>query len=147
MQLSKQLCELQQSVRLKELGVIQESVFWIYQERTPTNSNMVLYGYPQANMPWQISKTGKPSSISTNRVFREYALYSVSELGVMLPPETSSYYYINPIIEEAIWICEYPSIDNVISGNQAEVMARMLINLIELAQTSASEVNERLRAA
>lgn len=153
MEVSKQVCSLEQAKKLKELGVTQLSVFHHYQENTPKNPNMSLYGYKQENMPIMMS-FGQPSRLSTSNVFFECSAFTVSELGIMLPEATYSFLGCNskmwcirtPIDEEnntPFW----EGGDNGDSvhrfSTEAESRAAMLIYLLENRLTP-KEVNQRL---
>jgi hypothetical protein len=83
MEVQKHICTLEQAIKLKELGVEQDSLFYYYQEVTPNNSNLPYYGWKQNKMPFLIT-FGKRSTISTYTIFVEYSAFTASELGKIL---------------------------------------------------------------
>lgn len=133
MKLSEQICNLELSKRLKELGVKQNSFFWHYQDRFSTNPNYGEAGWknPQEAMPWKIEHY-QPSKISGSRVLFEYAAFTAAELGELLPMRFATIKqpngYIPVEFEPIIGETRY---SDFIDKNEANSRARMLIWLIE----------------
>lgn len=144
MRLTDQVCSLEQARRLHELGINQESQFYFVQENTPTNPNMILYGYPQESIPI-ILVYGKRSHLSTANVYLEYSAFNVSELGVMLP-----YWYCSLQMGKGGFACCYIPTLGVDFTNQkghvteAQARAEVLIALIERDIYSSNCVNEEI---
>lgn len=127
MKLENQVCSLEQGERLKELGVIQESVFY------HTHSK---WGVMYKN---SIDFKGNPTSA-----------FTVAELGFMLPDmingsslvltkhkrEYGASYYN--------WGGEVSDINMISKNSFAESLAAMLIHLLENNHTTPEEVNQRL---
>jgi hypothetical protein len=153
MNIEKQLCTISQSRRLKELGVLQESQCCHYQEQTPRNPNLHEYGWPQENMPWHISTTGKRSRISGNSVLYEYSAFSVAELGQLLPDllSTDRQYELVCVKEDDCWLVMYVAGNDLCdvlhkkaAKNEADAKATMLIYLLENKLVDVSICNESL---
>lgn len=125
MKIEQQVCTEQQAKGLKELGVLQTSIFfWLNRGK---NSKLI-YG----------------ESIEFLNVLPVSSAYSVAELGVMLGG------YINNIN-----LTENGYKGGVVDGNvswmfvydtEAQARAAMIIYLLENNLTTAAEVNERLNA-
>lgn len=138
MKLQDQVCTEAQADRLKELGVIQESLFY------HTHSDWGV-------MPRKsIDFSGDPSSA-----------FTVSELGAMLPDYYPSWRFkVNESSDERKWIATVicgpkPSgIDDIHTANefdryaktQAEALATLLIALLDIKYITPEEVNARLCA-
>jgi hypothetical protein len=133
MNLEDQLCPLVHAMRLKDLGLIQESLHYhadsgiviktqtgfIALESTPTVGN------------W---KEDEHNYISA---------FTVAELGAILP------YSINGVViimenSEEIKYVSYPRIKTTFGSTEAQARAYMLIWLIENKYIAAREVNKRL---
>jgi hypothetical protein len=139
MKIENQVCTLDQADRLKELGVVQESLFY------HTHSD---WGVMPKN---SIDFSGDPSSA-----------FTVAELGVMLPhpdnlSEIGGFLHLStfdPGADNKPWYCiweydtdKYGMKRKLIDGNtEAESRAGMLIHLLETATITPAEVNERLKA-
>lgn len=140
MKLEDQLCNLEQSKKLKELGIIQESVFYYTQFSTPTNPNLALYGWRQEHMPVEIYFR-RQGGISGKDVFVEYSAFTVAELGVVLPSGYDTMY------NTGLGWCGYDrdgehflqSFDT-----EAECRAAMLIEIIKRKEVTIEECNKRL---
>lgn len=84
MKLVDQVISISQAIKLYELGIVQNSLFYHTQDKSPVNPNLHYYGYAQADMPLRISYT-QQSKLSTANVHVEYSAFNASELGRMLP--------------------------------------------------------------
>lgn len=158
MKINDQVSTIWQGSCLAKFGIKSEGHFWHYQEKTPTNPNMALYGYKQENMPWSISLTGRPGRLSGNQnsMFKEYPAFTVAELGVMLPNSTiridGKDYIINTYKIGNIAYCEMrrPGHNEIINehtgATEAEARADMLIFGIrrKLPGFTIEEINNRL---
>jgi hypothetical protein len=123
MNIKLQVCSLELSKRLEELGVKQTSLFWY------------------VDFPGQV---GFPLSENLMRCYsegvRKYSAFTVAELGEMLPPfiEDDSYRLIYYKFKET-YACDYIHIDegdcyafiDAESVKEADARAKMLIYLIE----------------
>jgi hypothetical protein len=123
MKLEYQVCTLEQAKKLHELGVAQNSLFYYYQDKVPSNPNMYYFGYKQDSMPFQISFSQK-GKLSTSNIHAEYSAFTVSELGVMLPPA-------NDLQVESF-------------KTEAECRASMLIELMQRNIITNKQCNQRL---
>ncbi len=120
MKLEEQVCNLELSKRLKELGVKQESLFWWCIE-------------PEAfkNRDWYIGDTND----------RKFSAFTVAELGDLLPPDT-------PSDKDACWMqvsedggeTHWDNVNDgegvpeptiIRGGTEADMRAKMLIHLIK----------------
>lgn len=152
MELENQVCSLDQSKRLMELGVVQESFHqWII--GTPSVTTM-------DNECWMISRTAC-FGVAPEDWGLTYSAYTTTELGIMLPSEIRSkdHNVIEvsderhlPLNEQAL---KYPyhitqkGVYKSIGRYRTEAHARaaLLIHILENYLTSIEEVNERLKAA
>ena len=148
MNIEKQVCNIKQAIKLKELGIVQESQCYHYQKITPLNPNLHEYGFRQEYMPCYISTTGKKSVISGNRVFYEYSAFTVAEIGVML----KELCYCQFLSGEKNWISSdcgsfetYPE-DDCTAKTMIESMTTMLIHQLENKIIEVGACNERLLA-
>lgn len=118
MQLEKQVCSLELSKRLRELGVKQESVFyWI-------GKTLCLYNILEVEM----------AKIGGVRDF--YSAFTVAELGEMLP-------HVNQILDAGMfgcdkledgWECSFSSLNErreFLCKTEADARANALIYLLE----------------
>jgi hypothetical protein len=120
MKLEDQVCTEQQADRLKELGIIQESLFY------HTHSDWGV-------MPRKSDFSGNPSSALT-----------VAELGVMLPPGYDTMYCTNDGWR-GFDLDGQDMCDSKPFATEAEARAAMLIYLLETNIITPAEVNERLK--
>jgi hypothetical protein len=121
MKIEDQVCTEFQADRLKEFGIIQESLFY------HTHSDWGV-------MPRKsIDFSGNPSSS-----------FSVAELGIMLPPGYDTMYCTNDgwrgFDLDGQDMCDSKPFDT-----EAEARAAMLIYLLENNTITPAEVNERLK--
>jgi hypothetical protein len=136
MKLQDQVCLLDQSKRLKELGVVQEShCHWV------SSSTMLPEGY-------HLTVQGVSPFKDTSRFKDSYSAFTVAELGVMLPDPWSvgkhfgsrgiklgsqGEYYQFDILEYSYY-----------GLTMAECMGNALSDLLETGQLTVEEVNRRL---
>lgn len=141
MTIEQQCCTLAQSKRLKELGINQSlSLFAVYEGAKmskATGKNIIsdVWGYrigcEQSAKEWKEEE-------------KVFAAFTVAELGVMLPEMCSSHWYRNEIIDDVIWVCAGALEDPIVSGNEAQSRAALLIHLLETGKVTAEECNNRL---
>lgn len=122
MQLESQVCSLELSKRLKELGVKQESLWWWVKHKNPPKE------YPSLNK-WSLC-----GYESAKDIYEQYHAYTVAELGEMLPEwcftyKASKYHFqcgkYQPEQGEMEFYGAY-------SGKtEANTRAKMLIHLLE----------------
>ena len=129
MELSKQVCSLEQAKRLKELGVEQESLFYWTSDSQPD------YYLRQGEITCD----------------DDYSAFTVAELGVMLP-----IFYVSGKAQDNNYTCAHYQEATVSrklrdvkswpgrGKTEAESRAAMLIYLLENGDTTAEEVNKRL---
>lgn len=133
MKLENQVCTLEQAKKLKELGVVGETEYyfrgdkiWHFNEVTDWTNQEQLY---------ELIESGDEAD---NIV----PVFTVAELGVMLPRETYTFLPRNDIN----WECLNNDYGLTIRTyeTEAEARAEMLIYLLESGLTTAKEVNQRL---
>ena len=142
MDIKKQCCSLEQALKLRQLGVLQNKAQFIFVSEKETGPwELVLAsGYEWSDFPCY---AGWPFSIDS---------FTVAELGVMLP---FGYHTVNDRKDGVQVFSAYnwtglndPSF--VIASSipeklsEAVIRAKMLIHLIETGVTTVAEVNERL---
>ena len=140
MKLHDQCCLLEQAKRLKELGVIQQSVACFIGEE--------LHLFEKSFYNWAEQK---------NMV--AVAAFTVAELSVMLPDYYPSWRFkVNESSGELKWVVTVicspkpPGIDDIhtahafdrLGKTQAEALATLLIALLDTKVISVDEVNQRL---
>lgn len=130
MKLLYQCCTLEQAKRLRELGVIQKSLFyWHNYFKVPV--------FGEAHAP------DAGTSVCNDKQNTASA-YTVAELGLLLPDDTRSYRL------EKSWQIYYPgenAMDLFLSEDcdtEAQIRAAHLIWLLETNAITADEVNKRL---
>jgi hypothetical protein len=123
MKLQSQVCTLEQSKRLKELGIIQESY---------------LYHYFFDNVPRNLSGQWKLHH-EYHKNFEHYSAFNVAELGVMIGRGTR--------MAEAHWQWLIDCVNSGCSGTvsyNAVALAGFIITQLENNLTTPEEVNTRL---
>src|ERR1700691_6411923 len=129
MKLSDQVCSLEQSKRLDELGVKRESLFF-YQNNTYNDGEEcieLMINECRNNYGENVID----NSECENENNQKYPAYTVAELGEMLPPWTSS-----DKLKNLNWLCitiDKNSEDNYSASSlkEANARAKLLIYLIE----------------
>ena len=120
-----QVCSLESSKRLKELGVKQESLFlWFVHERVNEPDYKDCLCVSSENNKWNYPEVD----------WNHYAAFTVAELGEMLP----DWFYSQRLDGDRGWVCDgdremnpNPYIECWTNNTEAEVRAKMLIHLIE----------------
>lgn len=161
MKLEDQVCSFLQADRLYELGIIQNSLFYYTQSKTPTNPNLAHYGYRQSEMPVWISYD-KQSVLSGSNIHIELSAFSVAELGLMLPRMVGDLKLVQWHIasNDSRWALSYgiqyryKDTDPVHHGTfpmhcvfgdtEAKARAELLICLLTDGKVTAEECNKRL---
>jgi len=154
MKLEDQVITIEQGMRLNKLGIIQKSLFYHIQDKTPTNPNLHHYGCQQAKMQFRITH-GQQSILSGANIHFEFSAFTVSELGEMLPyrlrdAEKNENPHLRIYRGENEWSVEYhqtfsrPYVQLGDHKNLAEAMGYILIHLLENDLTTIEEVNQRL---
>ena len=161
MTLENQVCSLEQSKKLKELGVKQFSLF--YHFPNPNRKEIKKkYKIPDYNVLYVKNQIGKEWESIAELFIRggvftsTYSAFTVSELGVMLPEYYPSWRFK---VKNAIkWITTVITKDKVKDGNtintvnefdryaknEAQARANLLIVLLENNVIKVSDVNKRL---
>lgn len=138
MLIENQLPTLDQSIKLKELGVDQTSLFYWQKAKSPVHKESVMFGW------------------TSNAVC---SAFTVSELGSMLGVSYTSWQFKNQKSEDMIWIATriapnkkadfsistYESFDRI-GSTEAEARAKLLISCIEakVPGFTIEEINRRL---
>jgi hypothetical protein len=145
MKLSEQCCTLDQAKRLKELGVIQKSLFYHHPN----------FDKPVFGEEWTTKSGTQYSRVMVcNDKKGSHSAYTVAELGVMLPDmiETDRQYELVTIKEDDCWLTRYVAGNDLKNAHpsyqaetsEAEARAAILIWLFENKIITAEEVNNRL---
>ncbi len=118
--MDNQVCMIEQSKKLLELGVDQKSEF--FHTKSALGDAIV------------------DKRLASNYHYRIPA-FTVSELGIMLPAKSWSYR-----TEGGFWICKTCGTKStpMLANTEAEARAIKLIHLIETGSITVQEVNERL---
>jgi len=134
MKIENQVCTLEQAKILRQLGVLQQSTFFMDTEGTIRVLIENVSLEQEFAVPVPLTKP-----IVNHNVL---ASYTVAELGMMLPD--FSYATHHPAKEHG-WVCEWSDHDlSCANDTQAKAMAEMLIYLLQENFTTAEEVNSRL---
>lgn len=139
MDISKQVCTLEQAKRLKELGVNQNSLFYIWFN---SSENPV---FPKYCYGWDYDDI----------VNEHYAAYTVAELGVMLPDEYMYRRNLETLMfhwtDDAFGEGRRLHFSNIMIASlqegyetEAECRADALIWLLEKAIITPEQVDQRL---
>lgn len=131
MKLENQVCTLEQAKMLKELGVIQKSIFFHRYRIQPEEF-------------WCIEMQGcSPASWATP--VNEYSAYTVAELGVMLVNEENGYGFSVSYKHPFFVFYEQGFFGSICSCSyEAEAKAKMLIFLLQNKLVTSEECNKRL---
>lgn len=124
MEIEKQVCSLENSKRLKELGVVRESLFfWELNKANKYFKGKVTFGDPSLENSWAIP----------------FPAYTVAELGEMLPEGLIVFSSGSNGWEVEFWVqdCEHEVVDK----SEADARALMLIWLLETGRITKDEVN------
>ena len=161
MQLEKQICSLEQSKKLKELGVIQQDAnfYWGKDLTKGTKSKMILHSNSDVllNMAF-IDKYTLPK-IKLSIWIKEknlIAAFTVAELGIMLPEYYPSWRFTFKKAKK--WLSTVIIKDKVKDGKtvttanefdryadtEAQARAIILIDLLKNEVISVKDVNKRL---
>jgi hypothetical protein len=126
MRLEDQVCALEYSKRLDELGVKRESLFYhqISSSYLGEHHSIRIWFQPRIDY-------GK-----------EYHAYTVAELGEMLPNMSMSFRAYNKIYSQENWLIQCSHYEsNLSSDSEANARAKMLIHLIENGYVKVEELN------
>jgi hypothetical protein len=157
MKLENQLCSLERAKRLKELGIIQESLFFWY--RAPHDNGKDEYWETDEIVykPWFVN-TSFPEDECEGCTFyahgtEQYSAYTVAELGRMLPTSLAlneghnwSFYHRHNWKGESVGYSAY-GVNSIEQGwytKESESRADMLIHLLESGLITADECNKKL---
>lgn len=136
MKLQDQVVSLQQAKQLKQLGVVQNSV-WYWSDKFDDNGQWRLW--------W--NNFDDPTVVHPDLC----SAFTVAELGVMLPDDMSIYstqgfgtagLRINTSGE--YWICECRHLSGTVASTEAQARAAMLIHLLETSIIEVEAANARL---
>jgi len=161
MQLENQVCSLEQSKKLKQLGVVQQDAnfYWGKDLTKGTKSKMILHSKSDVllNMAF-IDKYTLPK-IKLSIWIKEknlIAAFTVAELGIMLPEYYPSWRFT--FKKSKRWVSTVITKDKVKDGNtvttvnefdryadtEAQARAIILIDLLKNEVISVKDVNKRL---
>lgn len=163
MKLEQQVCTLDQAKRLKELGVIQNSLWhWIYPEKETVLSSM--QGIYHRSLVVEMLSDANEDGEDNQFPHLNASAFTVSELGVMLPRYYPSWRFLEEGGQNELWIAtiigqpqgferdkeDVYDIRTVAAFDrygktQAEALANLLISLLETKTIKAEEVNKRLQ--
>lgn len=123
MNLEEQVCSLELSKKLKELGVKQESQFyWIEGEKEH-------YLCMKRNTIYYDINNLIPLNLKLCKDDKIYSAFTVAELGEILPVFYKSHKFFD------LWYCEYTDqynhVDRCTAETEADARAKMKIYLIE----------------
>lgn len=122
--LENQLTSLEPSIRLKELGVKQDS-YWVW--INPFRMEDLKHFYDIDTERWNLIPR---DSIMPSKVKRHcYAAFTVAEHGIALPRSIRSYRDTNS--KEEFWVCKLPYKKTEYADTEANARAQMRIWLIE----------------
>ncbi len=131
MKLEDQVCSLELSKRLKELGVKQDSLF---------------YRFGDERQQYIFCKYYEQYSPNVNLNMADgYSAFTVAELGEMLPRGICQYDKLNSIYEPEFktYAVFLPDTKHIITDyNEANARAKMLIYLLEKKIIDKERVNE-----
>jgi hypothetical protein len=147
--LENQVCTIEQAKKLKELGVIQKSLF---------------YWHPKFERPvfgeTSVKKHGKQYTVTQVCNDKEVAVsaFTASEIGDMLPDliEYDNRQYELVIVKEEheLWLCQYSRnnnlldtllhIDRIYKKELVQSLAEMAILLMELGKILPPQINHKL---
>ena len=164
MKLQDQCCTLEQAIRLKELGVVQQpALYYFYEEIINGDRQMKL-------LPLWIrdystdensdSITGALDGTYNNQV---YAAFTVAELGLILPHQFTSFkladlhcvgegmkfWIVESLGKPVCPVCENYDTEyhiNTARPTEAQSRAAILIRLIEEGEVTSEQVNNHLSA-
>lgn len=146
MELSKQVCTLEQAKRLKELGVRADALFYhITNVAVPSDGGVKMFSETQS---WKRFR-----KVEDGGVIKYYPAYTVAELGLALRAYSGighSFYNEHTHRGKGGWGHTHtiwgkgiqPILDYY--DSEAEARAAMLIHLLENGFITAEEVNKRL---
>lgn len=140
MTLESQVCTFEQSIRLRELGVVQQG-YWYWGDRHAPHLDLL----------------PKDQWDKKDDIFNAfwYTAFTVSELGVMLPDrfkflfsDVKITYSKCGVDSFGVFLMQQPDdihiINFKVSHHEAHVRAEMLIHLLEKDMIKVEQVNERL---
>jgi len=143
MELSKQVCSLEQAKKLKELGIEQKSLYGFYHKGDFYCGSE----YAKKYVPAKKSTIEAFSGESVDFPYKfDGCCFTVAELGVMLPPfpewNWETYYHSG----EELYECQSAGKHLGQSRTEAQGRALILVHLLETNTVTAAECNERLAA-
>ena len=137
MKLQDQVCTLEQAKKLKELGVIQDSIFCFIGDGNPDPKYFTSFEiYYSANAMLEVG-----ASWHEHRI----AAFTVAELGIMLPSETLTIRRGSESFPNWEWENEGRQTGWGCFNTEAAARADHLIMLLENKLITVEEVNKRLK--
>lgn len=161
MNIEKQVCDLEQAKRLKELGIGESLYCWVY----PVGVNMISTRKGVCERGWAKQVVDENEGDEFDHDFAPG--FTVAELLVMLPASISfakklatlrlvkgdaNEHYGHPESYLAgYYLSEKEPVKDWVMGHgrdmPAEALADLLIMVIEQGKTTVAEINERLKSA
>lgn len=144
MDIENQVCTLEQAKKLKELGVVQESLFdWTIEHKKKDyneTSTQLMGGTFDVRVNHDINwRTWDFNKRET------YSAFTVSELGAMLPDADKMEDKLEPLFIEKYGECDKERFNKYFrSLFNAQDICEWVIYLLENNHITASEVNNRL---
>lgn len=141
--LESQVCSLELAKQLKELGIMQQSLFWYIKRKDyPSKSEHLVFGMPNFSYKDDLNGLMYNSPIWENTGWEFYSAFSLAELGKMLPDhiKTDSGFDSDAICyiksqkkdnEYKIYIDCSPNIIIFFDEIEVDARAKMLIYLLE----------------
>ncbi len=139
MKLENQLCTLEQSTKLKELGITQKSIFYHH-----SNFTRPVFGEEWTTVT---GKKYKKTQVCNDK-YGSFSAFSIAELGQMLPSETGTQRTGSEDSQYSNWewASEVNQIGMGLFATEVEARADMLIHFLEHKLEDVESCNERLIA-
>lgn len=165
-------CTLAQAKRLKELGIVQESLFYHYQQFVNGQEAFGLYPMDYEDYGRLAENESMVRALDGESKNQIYSAFTVAELGVMLPCriwDIEKHYDLSLTKADNTWhqestgtktefeyeysFMDHEKVMHILDDEQcnypteAQARAAMLIYLLENNHITSSEVNSRLLTA
>lgn len=158
MKLEDQVCTLEQAKKLKELGVMQESLFYWYKMPHTKGGDEYWETDEIAYNPWFVNASFPEDESEGDTYFvdgtEQYSAFTVAELGNLLPyrlrdEEKRENPHLRVYRGESHWDVEYhttfsrPFVKSREYENLADAMAHVLIHLLMKNIITINEINPK----
>lgn len=138
MRLEDQVISLEKAVRIKELGIIQDSKYY-WRSRSIEHVDSINSWGDQETLGDMIKRNDKIWSLEWRDEYEVYSAFTVSEMAAMIGRGTNASTLLYDAVQDqmnrshSFTICYSP-----------DFMANCLISLIETGRITAEECNKRL---